>query len=44
MKLVASDMTFNLSYPQGFTDSVINSKGSSPPSKEEKLLGSMHIP
>jgi hypothetical protein len=31
-------------YPQGFTDSVINSKGSSWPNKEEKPLGSAYIP
>jgi hypothetical protein len=31
-------------YPQGFVDSVINSKGSSSPSKQEKLVGSAYIP
>jgi hypothetical protein len=30
--------------PQGFTDLFINSKGSSHPNKEEKLLGSVYIP
>jgi hypothetical protein len=31
-------------YPQGFIDSVINSKGSSHLNKEEEPLGSMYIP
>jgi hypothetical protein len=31
-------------YPQGFIDSVINSKGSSHPNTEEKPLGSVYIP
>jgi hypothetical protein len=31
-------------YPQGFTDSVINSKGRSRPNKQQKLLGSVYIP
>jgi hypothetical protein len=31
-------------YPQGFIDSVINSKGSSCPNKEEKPLGSVYSP
>jgi hypothetical protein len=31
-------------YSQGFIDSVINSKGSSRPNKEEKPLGSVYIP
>jgi hypothetical protein len=31
-------------YPQGFIDSVSNSKGSSRPNKEEKPLGSVYIP
>jgi hypothetical protein len=31
-------------YPQGFIDSVINSKGSSDPNTEEKPLGSVYIP
>jgi hypothetical protein len=30
-------------YPQGFIDSVINSKGSSRPNTEKKPLGSVHI-
>jgi hypothetical protein len=33
----------DLSYPQGFIDSVINSKGGSHPNKEEKPLGSVYI-
>jgi hypothetical protein len=31
-------------YPQGFIDSVINSKGSSHPNTEENPLGSVYIP
>jgi hypothetical protein len=31
-------------YPQGFTDSAINSKGSSRPNKDQKPLGSVYIP
>jgi hypothetical protein len=31
-------------YPQGFIDSVINSKGSISPNKEGKPLGSVYIP
>jgi hypothetical protein len=31
-------------YPQGFIDSVVNSKGSRHPNKEEKPLGSVYIP
>jgi hypothetical protein len=31
-------------YPQVFTDSVINSKGSSRPNKEQKPLGSVYMP
>jgi hypothetical protein len=31
-------------YPQGFIDSVINSKGSSYPNTEERPLGSVYIP
>jgi hypothetical protein len=31
-------------YPQDFIDSVINSKGSSRPNKEEKPVGSVYIP
>jgi hypothetical protein len=31
-------------YPKGFIDSVINSKGSSRPNKDEKPLGSVYIP
>jgi hypothetical protein len=31
-------------YPKGFIGSVINSKGSSHPNKEEKRLGSVYIP
>jgi hypothetical protein len=42
MKLVAWDMIF--SYPQGFTDLLINSKGSSRLNKEEIHLGSVYIP
>jgi hypothetical protein len=32
------------SYPQGFTDPVINSKGSGCPNKKENPLGSVYIP
>jgi hypothetical protein len=32
------------SYPQGFIDLVINSKGSSHPNQEEEPLGSVYIP
>jgi hypothetical protein len=38
-----SDLQLN-GYPQGSIDSVINSKGSSHPNKEQKLLGSVYIP
>jgi hypothetical protein len=31
-------------YPQGFVDSVINSKSNSRPNKEEKPLGSAYMP
>jgi hypothetical protein len=37
------DLQLNSS-PQGITDLVINSKGSSHPSKDEKPLGSVFIP
>jgi hypothetical protein len=37
------DLQFN-GYPQGFTNSAINSKGSCRPKKDEKPLGSVYIP
>jgi hypothetical protein len=37
------DLQLN-SYSQGFIDSVINSKGTIQPNKEEKPLGSVYIP
>jgi hypothetical protein len=37
------DLQLN-SYPQGFTDSIINSKGNNLPKKEVKALDSVYIP
>jgi hypothetical protein len=45
MKLAAWDMILSPTvYYQGFIDAVINPKSSSRPNKEERFLGSAHIP
>jgi hypothetical protein len=43
ISILGSDLQLNV-YPQGLTDSVINSKGSSRLNKEQKPLGSVYVP
>jgi hypothetical protein len=43
IRSLRSDLQLN-GYPQGYIDSVINSKGSSRLNKEQKSLGSVYIP